>query len=76
MTGVVNEFPELQGVMGRTYALKDGESVDVAWALDDQYAPMPPHQRRHQPANHLQLARPTPNRRSHEPLAADVKSAG
>lgn len=38
-TGVVNEFPELQGVMGRTYALKDAEPVDVAWALDDHYAP-------------------------------------
>jgi glycyl-tRNA synthetase beta chain len=39
MTGVVNEFPELQGIMGRTYALKDGEPVDVAFAIDDQYAP-------------------------------------
>lgn len=39
MTGVVNEFPELQGVMGRTYALKDAEPMDVAWALDDHYAP-------------------------------------
>ncbi|MDP2344487.1 MAG: glycine--tRNA ligase subunit beta [Deltaproteobacteria bacterium] len=39
MSGVVNEFPELQGIMGRTYALHDGESVDVAEAIDDQYAP-------------------------------------
>ncbi len=38
-SGVVNEFPELQGVMGRTYALHDEESVDVAWAIEDQYAP-------------------------------------
>jgi hypothetical protein len=45
---------------------------DARRSLDDQHAPMPPHQRRHHPANHLQFARPTPNRRSHEPLAADV----
>ena len=37
--GVVNEFPELQGIMGRTYAKNDGESVDVAEAIEDQYAP-------------------------------------
>ena len=39
LSGVVNEFPELQGVMGRYYALNDGESVDVAWAMEEQYAP-------------------------------------
>ena len=38
-SGVVNEFPELQGIMGRTYALNDGEPTDVAEAIDDQYAP-------------------------------------
>ncbi|HEY4222774.1 MAG TPA: glycine--tRNA ligase subunit beta [Myxococcota bacterium] len=38
-TGVVNEFPELQGIMGRTYALYDGENVDVARGIDEHYAP-------------------------------------
>lgn len=38
-TGVVNEFPELQGIMGRTYAGHDGERPDVALAIDDHYAP-------------------------------------
>jgi glycyl-tRNA synthetase beta chain len=38
-SGVVNEFPELQGVMGRYYALKDGEPDAVAWAIEDHYAP-------------------------------------
>ena len=28
-SGVVGEFPELQGVMGRYYALNDGESAEV-----------------------------------------------
>ena len=39
VAGVVNEFPELQGVMGRYYALNDGESPDVAWGIEDHYAP-------------------------------------
>ncbi len=34
---VVYEFPELQGVMGRIYALKWGEDEEVAWALEEQY---------------------------------------
>ncbi len=38
-SGVVNEFPELQGVMGRTYALRDGEDRDVARGIDEHYAP-------------------------------------
>jgi glycyl-tRNA synthetase beta chain len=38
-SGVVNEFPELQGVMGRYYALKDGEPDGVAWAVEEHYAP-------------------------------------
>jgi hypothetical protein len=50
--------------------------ADARWALDDQHAPAPLHQRPQQRADHLQLARPAPNRRSHEPLRADVKSAG
>ena len=38
-SGVVNEFPELQGVMGRTYALRDGEQADVALGIDEHYSP-------------------------------------
>lgn len=39
MSGMVGEFPELQGVMGYHYALLDGESKTVAKALDEQYWP-------------------------------------
>jgi glycyl-tRNA synthetase beta chain len=38
-SGMVGEFPELQGVMGRYYALHDGELVSVADAVRDHYAP-------------------------------------
>ena len=38
-SGVVNEFPELQGVMGRYYARLDGENDTVAFAIEDHYAP-------------------------------------
>ncbi|OYV99681.1 MAG: hypothetical protein B7X11_05160, partial [Acidobacteria bacterium 37-65-4] len=38
-TDMVGEFPELQGVMGRTYALAQGEPADVAHALDEVYMP-------------------------------------
>jgi glycyl-tRNA synthetase beta chain len=38
-TDMVGEFPELQGVMGRYYALNDGESKDVADAIDAHYRP-------------------------------------
>ena len=38
-TGMVGEFPELQGVMGRYYALHDGEDPAVADAVRDHYAP-------------------------------------
>jgi glycyl-tRNA synthetase beta chain len=38
-TGMVGEFPELQGVMGRYYALNDGENPAVADAICDHYAP-------------------------------------
>jgi glycyl-tRNA synthetase beta chain len=41
-TGMVSEFPELQGVMGRYYALHDGESCRVADAIRDHYAPRGP----------------------------------
>ena len=36
---MVGEFPELQGVMGRTYALAQGEPQDVADVIRDHYAP-------------------------------------
>ncbi|MBA2651497.1 MAG: glycine--tRNA ligase subunit beta [Tatlockia sp.] len=39
MTGMVGEFPELQGLMGYYYALNDGESKEVALALNEQYMP-------------------------------------
>ena len=39
MTRMVGEFPELQGIMGRTYALAQGEPIAVAQALDEFYAP-------------------------------------
>ncbi len=41
-TGVVGEFPELQGVMGRYYALHDGEDAEVADAVRDHYKPQGP----------------------------------
>lgn len=41
-TGMVGEFPELQGVMGRYYALHDGENPAVADAIQDHYAPKGP----------------------------------
>ncbi len=41
-TGVVGEFPELQGVMGRYYALHDGEPQEVADAIRDHYKPVGP----------------------------------
>ena len=39
LTAMVGEFPELQGLMGRYYALHDGESEEVADALAEQYLP-------------------------------------
>jgi glycyl-tRNA synthetase beta chain len=42
VTGMVGEFPELQGVMGRYYALHDGEERLVADAIRDHYAPRGP----------------------------------
>ncbi len=38
-TDMVGEFPELQGTMGRYYALHDGEAVDVADAIAEHYRP-------------------------------------
>ena len=39
ITGMVGEFPELQGTMGRYYALHDGETPEVAQAIEDHYRP-------------------------------------
>ena len=41
-TGVVGEFPELQGVMGRYYALHDKEDAEIADAIRDHYKPVGP----------------------------------
>lgn len=38
-TGMVTEFTELQGVMGKEYALLDGESPEVAETIFEQYLP-------------------------------------
>ena len=42
VTGMVGEFPELQGVMGGYYARHDGEDPHVADAIRDHYAPKSP----------------------------------
>ena len=39
VTGMVGEFPELQGIMGRYYALHDGEPVEIANAIAEHYQP-------------------------------------
>ncbi len=41
-TGMVGEFPELQGVMGRYYALHEGEDAEVADAIAQHYSPLGP----------------------------------
>ncbi len=41
-SGVVGEFPELQGVMGRYYALHDREDAEIADAARDHYRPVGP----------------------------------
>ncbi len=40
-THVVYEFPELQGIMGRVYALKDGEPENVAYGIEEHYSSNP-----------------------------------
>ncbi|HEY3910493.1 MAG TPA: glycine--tRNA ligase subunit beta [Stellaceae bacterium] len=42
-TGMVGEFPELQGIMGRYYALHDGEVRQVADAIAEHYRPLGPN---------------------------------
>ncbi len=39
MSQMVNEFPELQGIMGRYYATHQGEPAEVAHAIEEQYLP-------------------------------------
>ncbi len=53
-SGVVGEFPELQGVMGGYYALHDGEDHDVADAIRDHYKPAGPGDA--VPANKVSIA--------------------
>jgi glycyl-tRNA synthetase beta chain len=45
VTGMVGEFPELQGIMGRYYARHDGEDEAVAQAIADHYSPLGPSDR-------------------------------
>jgi len=42
LTAMVNEFPTLQGVIGREYALLDGEKPEVATAIFEHYLPVRP----------------------------------
>src|SRR3546814_6425331 len=57
-TGMVGEFPELQGIMGRTYALTDGETAAGADAVAQHYPPRGPR-----------AACPSPPARAFAPLA-------
>jgi glycyl-tRNA synthetase beta chain len=45
LTEVVGEFPELQGLMGKYYALAQGEDASVAAACEDHYKPLGPTDR-------------------------------
>jgi len=45
LTEVVGEFPEVQGLMGKYYALAQGEDESVAQAIEDHYKPQGPHDR-------------------------------
>ena len=44
-TGMVGEFPDLQGIMGRYYALEEGESDTVSNAIAEHYSPVGPGDR-------------------------------
>ncbi|MGE0232448.1 MAG: glycine--tRNA ligase subunit beta [Flavobacteriaceae bacterium] len=54
MTEVVGEFPEVQGQMGRTYALLQGEDEAVALAIEEHYKPQGPSD--HVPENPVSIA--------------------
>ena len=45
VTGMVGEFPELQGLMGRYYATAQGEPADIANAVEQHYKPLGPTDR-------------------------------
>jgi len=45
VTEVVGEFPEVQGLMGRYYALAQGEDASIAAAIEDHYKPQGPGDR-------------------------------
>ncbi len=45
VSGMVGEFPELQGVMGRYYALEEKLPLPIAEAIGDHYAPAGPNDR-------------------------------
>ncbi len=45
LTEVVGEFPELQGLMGKYYALAQGEDESVAAACEEHYKPLGPNDR-------------------------------
>ncbi len=40
LTGMVGEFPGLQGVMGKEYAIRSGEDYEVALAIEEHYMPV------------------------------------
>lgn len=42
-TGMVGEFPDLQGLMGQYYAVDDGEDAAVASAIKEHYSPVGPN---------------------------------
>jgi glycyl-tRNA synthetase beta chain len=54
LTEVVGEFPELQGLMGKYYALAQGEDASVAAASEEHYKPQGPNDR--VPTNPLSIA--------------------
>ena len=45
LTEVVGEFPEVQGLMGKYYALAQGEDASVAAAIEEHYKPQGPDDR-------------------------------
>lgn len=54
VTGMVGEFPELQGLMGRYYAARHGEDAEVAAAIEEHYKPQGPGDR--VPTNPVSIA--------------------
>jgi glycyl-tRNA synthetase beta chain len=54
LTDIVGEFPELQGLMGKYYALAQGEHASVAAACEQHYRPLGPNDR--VPADPVSLA--------------------